>query len=92
MKGDVKRYSSPHDWKALHSRGIQPLCSAGQFLEWVGCAAARPCSVVPFVVMTREYSFVRIRGDASKTLVAVATLWFYRRLEAYSFVRLSEGA
>jgi hypothetical protein len=39
-----------------------------------------------------EYSFVRILGYASKTLVAVATIWFYRRLEAYSFVRLSEGA
>ena len=83
MKGDVKRHFSPDDWKTKGSLNIQPgLCSVGILST----------SFVPWWFINVSPASFRIRGCASKTLVVMATGWFYRRLDAYSFFRLSEGA
>jgi len=82
MKGDVKRNISPHDWKIKASLHIQPrLCSRSHpeyLVSSLVVHGRRPC-VVPGL------------RRASKDVAVVATGWFYRRLDAYSFLRVIRG-
>ncbi len=83
MKGDVKRHFSPADWKTnVLSTSSPALLSA----------VIRRASLFPFVfIRASPASFPDLRL-CKQDAVVVATGWFYRRLDAYGFFRLSEGA
>ena len=93
MKGNVKRHFSPRNWNTRDSRDVQPprkLCTANSRVSGLHRSA-----LMLRVAFVSHDARVQHRPDVKlrkQDVVAMATQWFYRRLEAYSFVRLSEGA
>jgi len=80
MKGDVKRHSSSFDWKSFD---VQPLTT--------GVGSERS------VAGKRSHRISRYNVDRSSEAYKAAGRhacqpWFYRRLQAYSFMWLCEGA
>src|SRR5579872_2023985 len=80
MKGDVKRHFSSFDRKRRSSRGIQPLFLADGRLSFL----------IRHGDGEHEYGAVPVLRGCKQWIGAGGQPWFYLRLVAYSFFRLSE--
>jgi hypothetical protein len=83
MKGDVKRKSSPADWLREVLLASSPCVRRNRLDVEIPIVGYLPEPPV------RRPDFLR-RTQAAR--VRKGEPWFYRRLEAYSFLGFSEGA